>query len=151
MALVKLVDFFQDDEGHWAARLSCGHTQHVRHHPPLESRPWVTTAEGRAQKVGAELDCPFCDMALLPAEVRIYKVTREFTKETVPAGMTREHATKPAVWGKIVVREGHVTYHVPSVDRSWVLRPGVDGIIVPEQVHRIQPSSGARFHIEFLH
>ena len=50
-----------DEEGHWVARLACGHRQHVRHQPPFTHRPWVTTAEGRAEKLGVLLDCPRCD------------------------------------------------------------------------------------------
>ena len=50
-----------DQEGHWVAELVCGHNQHVRHDPPLVSRPWVVTAEGRDSMLGRELDCRKCD------------------------------------------------------------------------------------------
>lgn len=56
-----IVGFHQDEEGHWVADLACGHTQHVRHKPPLVSRPWVLTAEGRRRFLGYELDCKWCD------------------------------------------------------------------------------------------
>jgi hypothetical protein len=55
-----IVGFTLDDEGHWVARLSCGHAQHVRHVPPLQSRPWVLSAEGRASRIGAMLPCMRC-------------------------------------------------------------------------------------------
>ena len=55
-----IVGFREDHEGHWVAVLSCGHGQHVRHEPPLQSRPWVTTREGRASRLGAELWCVRC-------------------------------------------------------------------------------------------
>ncbi|MEO8335379.1 MAG: DUF3565 domain-containing protein [bacterium] len=58
--LYAIVDFTTDDEGHWIARLACGHGQHVRHEPPLQSRPWVLTDEGRASRVGAMLPCMRC-------------------------------------------------------------------------------------------
>jgi hypothetical protein len=57
----KIIGFHQDEECHWVADLECGHTQHVRHDPPLTSRPWVTTPEGRRDRIGAELDCLKCD------------------------------------------------------------------------------------------
>lgn len=57
----KIVSFHQDDEGHWVARLECGHNQHVRHNPPWINRPWVITPEGREAALGAELDCKRCD------------------------------------------------------------------------------------------
>lgn len=59
----RIVDFRQDDERHWIAVLECGHTQHVRHTPPWEVRPWVTTAEGRAQRLGTWLPCRYCAAA----------------------------------------------------------------------------------------
>jgi hypothetical protein len=59
----KIVGFHKDEELHWVAELECGHNQHVRHNPPLVSRPWVQTAEGRATRIGYELDCKHCDEA----------------------------------------------------------------------------------------
>ncbi|HET7112872.1 MAG TPA: DUF3565 domain-containing protein, partial [Pyrinomonadaceae bacterium] len=57
----KIVDFDKDDEEHWRAILSCGHRQHLRHDPPMTSRPWILTEEGRAWRLGFELDCKRCD------------------------------------------------------------------------------------------
>ena len=55
-----MTGFFQDEEGHWVAVLRCGHTQHVRHDPPWQSRPWVVTEVGRNQMLGAKLTCILC-------------------------------------------------------------------------------------------
>jgi hypothetical protein len=56
----RIAGFHQDEEGHWVADLECGHSQHVRHDPPWQNRPWVLTAEGRAQFIGLELTCVKC-------------------------------------------------------------------------------------------
>jgi hypothetical protein len=56
-----IIGFEKDDEGHWVAQLVCGHTQHVRHDPPWTVREWVTTEEGRASRLGVELECKKCD------------------------------------------------------------------------------------------
>ncbi|HXM13881.1 MAG TPA: DUF3565 domain-containing protein [Candidatus Eremiobacteraceae bacterium] len=56
----KIVGFHQDEAGDWVADLECCHTQHVRHDPPWQSRPWVTTPEGRASRLGTELPCAKC-------------------------------------------------------------------------------------------
>ncbi|MDH5668555.1 MAG: DUF3565 domain-containing protein [Nitrospira sp.] len=56
-----IVGYHQDEEGHWVADLACGHGQHVRHHPPFFSRPWVTTDEGRRQHLGNILNCKKCE------------------------------------------------------------------------------------------
>ena len=57
----RIVGFHTDEEGHWVADLECGHTQHLRHTPPWQNRPWVTTAEGRAEHLGTVLACRKCD------------------------------------------------------------------------------------------
>jgi hypothetical protein len=55
-----IVGFRQDDAGHWVAELACGHGQHVRHEPPWQQRPWVTSPEGRAAHLGTGLRCMRC-------------------------------------------------------------------------------------------
>jgi hypothetical protein len=56
----KIIGYHKDDDDHWVAELECGHNQHVRHDPPLVSRPWVLTPEGRAERLGLELNCKRC-------------------------------------------------------------------------------------------
>lgn len=57
----KIVGFDLDDESHWRAELACGHHQHVRHEPPLRTRLWVLTEDGRSAMIGVELECKKCD------------------------------------------------------------------------------------------
>ena len=64
MAVRRIVGFHQDDESHWVADLECGHSQHVRHDPPWQVRPWVITVEGRHQHIGTTLNCRLCDEPL---------------------------------------------------------------------------------------
>ncbi|HZE07715.1 MAG TPA: DUF3565 domain-containing protein [Gemmatimonadaceae bacterium] len=59
----RIVAFHQDDEGHWVADLECGHTQHVRHDPPWQLRPWVITEAGRQRFIGETLECVKCEDA----------------------------------------------------------------------------------------
>lgn len=56
-----IAGFHKDKEGDWVADLKCGHTQHVRHNPPWQLRPWVVTEKGRKSKLGIKLDCKKCD------------------------------------------------------------------------------------------
>jgi hypothetical protein len=61
MAERRIVGFRQDLDGDWIAELECGHTQHVRHSPPWQVRPWVVTVEGRTERLGTFLSCRPCD------------------------------------------------------------------------------------------
>jgi SAM-dependent methyltransferase len=56
----RIVGFHQDAERHWVADLECGHTQHVRHEPPLTNRPWVLSEAGRSSHLGTTLACRRC-------------------------------------------------------------------------------------------
>uniref|UniRef100_A5VYK4 DUF3565 domain-containing protein n=1 Tax=Pseudomonas putida (strain ATCC 700007 / DSM 6899 / JCM 31910 / BCRC 17059 / LMG 24140 / F1) TaxID=351746 RepID=A5VYK4_PSEP1 len=40
--------------------LSCGHTQHLRHQPPWQARPWVLDPAQRAQHIGQPFACGWC-------------------------------------------------------------------------------------------
>ena len=57
----KTAAFNKDKENHWVAELDCGHYQHVRHKPPLITREWTLSEEGRREKLGVELDYKKCD------------------------------------------------------------------------------------------
>ena len=57
----RITRFRQDDEGHWIADLECGHSQHMRHQPPWQVRPWVLTAAGRDQYIGVGVPCTLCE------------------------------------------------------------------------------------------
>jgi hypothetical protein len=56
-----IVGFEKDEYDDWMALLACGHTQHVRHNPPWQNRPWVETEAGRKSRLGLELNCKKCD------------------------------------------------------------------------------------------
>lgn len=56
-----IIGYHKDDKDDWVAELACGHNQHVRHNPPWQLRPWMTTSEGRKNRLGHELNCKKCD------------------------------------------------------------------------------------------
>jgi hypothetical protein len=56
----RIVAFRLDDDGDWIAELECGHTIHMRHNPPWQTRPWVLTEEGRSRMLGVTLACIQC-------------------------------------------------------------------------------------------
>lgn len=145
-----ITGFYQDEERDWVAELRCGHSQHVRHKPPFVSRPWVTTEEGRASKLGSELPCIYCERFEMPTDLVVYKRTPEFTAQSTPAGLRSHHSTKQSVWALLHVVEGEVRYVVePPLPRDEIVTPLAPAVIVAEVLHRVEPSEDARFFVEF--
>ena len=145
-----ITGFSLDDVGDWTATLSCGHRQHVRHKPPFENRPWVTTVLGRESRMGAMLNCVRCDNFELPDPADVVGRTPEFTEETLPHALRTNHATATGVWGRIVVTDGLVRYQVPALGVDRNLEAGVAGIVLPEVRHTVEPRGAALLHVEFL-
>ncbi|MBT8768099.1 DUF3565 domain-containing protein [Metapseudomonas boanensis] len=65
-AAPRLIGLRQDDDGHWVAVLSCGHTQHLRHQPPWQSRTWVLDPEQRQAQLGRLFPCGWCAQGIAP-------------------------------------------------------------------------------------
>lgn len=61
-----ITGFHQDEKQDWVAELACGHNQHVRHDPPWQLRPWVTTERGRRSRIGLRLECKKCERSEPP-------------------------------------------------------------------------------------
>tara|TARA_B100000686_G_scaffold323451_1_gene378206 strand:+ start:187 stop:675 length:489 start_codon:yes stop_codon:yes gene_type:complete len=144
-----IVKFGHDNIGDWVATLSCGHLQHVRHTPPFINRPWVTTEEGRKNKIGEVLNCVRCDKSELPENFVPYKKSPIFTEKSLPSGLKNDHSTKVGVWGKIIVTEGKLQYRVSSLGTNTELSPNILGIILPEVLHSVDTLDTVKFYIEF--
>ena len=147
-----ITGFATDAAGDPIALLSCGHPQHVRHRPPFFERPWVTSEAGRAGMLGRPLECVRCDRLELPADFVAYKQTPVFTAATVPAGLLHDHTTRVGVWGKIIILEGRLRYHVEALGLVTLLTPDSPGIVAPELPHHIavvEPGEPLRFLVEF--
>ncbi len=78
-----------------------------------------------------------------------YRSTPEFDEATLPAALRKEHCTKAGTWGLIRVIEGRLHLHFldPSLDK--ILVPGDTGVILPEQIHFVEPLGPMRMQIHF--
>jgi len=85
----------------------------------------------------------------LPPGLVAYRHTNEFTEQTLPAGLRKDHSTKPGVWALIHVLDGRLRYCVPSWNYDEVLEPGTLGIVAPEVVHFVEPQGAVRMFVEF--
>lgn len=88
-------------------------------------------------------------MKLLPNGLRPYKRTPVFTKATVPAGLLKDHATKPGVWGLIHVVQGALIYRIKGSKHIHDLGPQITGIIEPEILHSVELVGETEFFVEF--
>lgn len=86
---------------------------------------------------------------VLPPELVAYRRTPEFTEQTLPAGLRKDHSTKPGVWALIHVLEGRLRYCVPAWNHDQILEPGVFGIVAPQVVHFVEPVGAVRLFVEF--
>jgi hypothetical protein len=148
----RIIDgFHQDDHGEWVAELSCLHGQHVRHRPPFQDRPWVTTADGRAGRVGSAIECPLCDRAELPDALSTVRVAGPFDADTLPMGLRRDHRVADRTWGLVRVLDGRARLTLdtaPVIDRELVA--GDAQPIPPGVTHAVHVDGHVRLVVEFL-
>lgn len=90
------------------------------------------------------------DSLVLPAGVQAYRRTSEFTQDTVPAGLLRDHVTREGTWALIHVLEGTLLYRIPAMKLEQVLHPySAPGVVLPQLRHSVQPVGAVRFFVEF--
>ncbi len=145
-----ITGFHLDAASDWVAELVCGHRRHVRHEPPFRDRPWVTSAAGRAGRIGTTLDCVLCDRRVLPEGFAPYRRTPLFSEATLPTALLGAHTTKPGVWALIHVESGEVGYRVLGASPDdTVLRPGAAGVVPAEVEHHLALRGPVECWVEF--
>jgi tellurite methyltransferase len=143
--------FHQDGAGEWVAELSCLHGQHVRHRPPFQERPWVLSEAGRAERIGAELDCPLCDRAELPEGLTVARTAGPFDATTLPAGLRRAHRVADHTWGLLRVVDGSVRFTLATEPPTDVVLAAGDQQPIPPGVdHAVSVDGPVRLVVEFL-
>lgn len=88
-------------------------------------------------------------MNTLPKGLHAYRRTPVFTESTVPAGLLKDHDTKPGVWGVIHVVSGRLCYSIPSRGESVTLSPERPGIVEQTVPHHVSPLGAVSFYVEF--
>ncbi|TDR88984.1 DUF1971 domain-containing protein [Enterovirga rhinocerotis] len=84
-----------------------------------------------------------------PAGLKAYKRTPDFTEATIPAGLRREHSTKPGVWAKLHVTDGAIDFHDSSSGDVRRLSAGSHPVIFPERVHHLAVIGPVSLFVEF--
>lgn len=78
-----------------------------------------------------------------------YRRTPEFTQTTIPAGLTRAHATRAGTWARILVLEGELLFRDLPSGAEMRLGPGLHPLIHPARLHEVAPLGPVRFLVEF--
>jgi tellurite resistance-related uncharacterized protein len=147
----RIAGFHEDEHGDWVAELSCLHNQHVRHRPPFQERPWVTTLAGRASRIGAEIDCPLCERFELPAGLRLARTAGPFDADTVPNGLRTAHRIGEGTWGVLRVLDGSVVFTVDEEPATTVSLPaGARHPIPPLVDHHLTIVGAVSLVVDFL-
>jgi tellurite methyltransferase len=144
-----IVGFHQDEAGDWVAELSCLHSQHLRHRPPFQDRPWVLDPAQRAASVGTYIECPLCDRAEMPEGLRLLGTAGRWDQDSLPGVFRRLHRTPEAVWGLLRVTEGNIGIRMetsPRLDRP--LEAGARQPIPPRVPHMLAVAGPVQLVLE---
>jgi tellurite resistance-related uncharacterized protein len=72
-----------------------------------------------------------------------------FDEATLPAALRSERRTKAGVWGVIRVLEGSLKLRFPDPHLDQILTPNSPGLILPEQLHFVEPAGAMRMQVDF--
>jgi tellurite resistance-related uncharacterized protein len=90
---------------------------------------------------------------VLPADVRPYQRTPEFTEATVPRALLKAHTTKQGVWALIHVLEEQLAYLIEDRRRPrsemMLTAQTPPGVVEPTIRHAVEPRGPVRFYVEF--
>ena len=145
-----IIGFHQDDEGHWVAELRCGHGQHVRHDPPWQVRPWVTTLEGRASRLGVELNCVRCDEAgVHNDEAQFFRAVESGDVDHVTRTLDRRPDLVSARDGTGATALHHAAFHGHRSIVNLLISRGAD-VNARDREHDATPSGWAIHYLREL-
>jgi tellurite resistance-related uncharacterized protein len=78
-----------------------------------------------------------------------YRTTPVFDQDSLPDALRRAHDTKAGIWGVIRVLEGELRYVIAESGREEILTPDRPGLVVPRQLHFVEPLGPMRMQVEF--
>lgn len=77
--------------------------------------------------------------------------TDNYTEETIPEALTRDHANEEGMWGFVRVLSGELTMHTRGEEETTeVLSRRKPGIIEPGQLFRLETTGEVKFHIQYF-
>ncbi len=92
-------------------------------------------------------------MPVIPTGFAATRRTPDFTETNLPEKLRGPHSTAAGAWALIHVAAGVLLYRVldPDVASEVLLHPDTaPGVIVPEQLHCVEPQGPVVFYVEFF-
>jgi tellurite resistance-related uncharacterized protein len=78
-----------------------------------------------------------------------YRCTPVFDEITLPAGLRRNHRTKPGVWAVIRVLKGQLRYSILDPVSESILDVRHPGLVSPQVPHRVETLGPMQMQVEF--
>lgn len=144
-----IIGFHQDELGDWVAELGCLHTQHVRHKPPFQIRPWVVDEIQRESRIGTLLDCKLCERCEFPDQLYLHDKFGRWDSGSIPNGLRTSHKLAKGKWAILKVIHGNVKFELllnPPVRKA--LSHGESQVIPPEVPHSVVMSDDGEIELE---
>lgn len=89
-------------------------------------------------------------MKILPENLTEFKRTSEFTGDTVPKGLLKNHKTPTGTWAVINILSGSLIYRIlePEVEKIELSKSN-PGIIEPDILHEVKLIGDVKFFVAF--
>ena len=149
--LRSITGFHLDDENHWVAKLECFHGQHQRHNPPLISRPWVVTDDGRNARLGTSLNCLRCDRREMPQGLLPDQAPIEINADTLLADALQDRLDPVMQWGLLRVTCGNLNL-VDGLDdnQTLTITAGEELVLIPGLSVRLELEPATELLVDFF-
>ena len=142
-----IASFHQDEYGDWVADFDCLHSQHMRHRPLLENRPWVLDETQRAARVGTHVECAACDAGEMPDGLVRLDILGPFPEEVESPKLFAAWRAPADRWDVLVVLAGSLRFEVEG-SRSGSLQPRERAPLPPLTSTLIEADSETAVQVE---
>ena len=78
----------------------------------------------------------------------VHYATSQFTHDTLPEKLRKDHSTKAGVWGQLAVQSGQLLLRRDNKE-DLVLAAGETAVFAPQEAHSVNPIGEVAFEVRF--
>ncbi|WP_170351582.1 DUF1971 domain-containing protein [Ruegeria atlantica] len=78
----------------------------------------------------------------------VHYATSQFTHDTLPEKLRKDHSTKAGVWGQLAVQSGQLLLRRDNKD-DLVLAAGDTAVFAPQETHSVNPMGEVALEVRF--